>query len=116
MTMQTDNKAHGLLNNPWGQIGLLTAVVIVLTVLAAHYVWQLALEAASITPAASSVCSQWCSSSATVGSTNVPCGSLVALLDADEPFRPGEWIPSSLVGLATMQISPELVYSNELWC
>jgi hypothetical protein len=39
MTMQTDNKAHGLLNNPWGQIGLLTAVVIVLTVLAAHYVW-----------------------------------------------------------------------------
>jgi hypothetical protein len=46
----------------------------------------------------------------------VPCGSLVALLDADEPFRPGEWIPSSLVGLATMQISPELVYSNELWC
>jgi hypothetical protein len=39
MTMQTDNKAHGLLNNPWAQIGLITVVVIVLIVAAAHYVW-----------------------------------------------------------------------------
>jgi hypothetical protein len=39
MTMQSDHKAHGLLNNPWGQMGLLTAVVIVLIVLAAQYVW-----------------------------------------------------------------------------
>jgi hypothetical protein len=39
MTMQSDSKGHGVSNNPWGQMGLLTAVVIVLIVMAAHYVW-----------------------------------------------------------------------------
>ena len=39
MTIQSDSKGHGLLANPWAQIGVLTAVVIVLIVLAAHYVW-----------------------------------------------------------------------------
>ena len=39
MTMQSDSKGHAVSNNPWGQMGLLTAVVIVLIVMAAHYVW-----------------------------------------------------------------------------
>ena len=39
MTMLSDNKGHGLFNNPWAQMALLTAVVIVLIVLAAHYIW-----------------------------------------------------------------------------
>jgi hypothetical protein len=30
---------HAVSNNPWGQMGLLTAVVIVRIVMAAHYVW-----------------------------------------------------------------------------
>jgi len=39
MTIQSDNKGHGLFNNPRAQMGLLTVVVIILIVLAAHYIW-----------------------------------------------------------------------------
>ena len=39
MTMQTDNKGHGLIDNMWAQMGLLTAVVLVVIVLAANYLW-----------------------------------------------------------------------------
>jgi hypothetical protein len=39
MSMQGDNKVSGLLTNPWAQIGLITVVVIVLIVAAAHYIW-----------------------------------------------------------------------------
>jgi hypothetical protein len=39
MTMQSHDKGYGPFNNPWAQIGLLGAAVILLIVLAAHYVW-----------------------------------------------------------------------------
>jgi hypothetical protein len=39
MTVQSDNKGHGLIDKSWAQMVLLTAVVIVLIVLSAHYLW-----------------------------------------------------------------------------
>ncbi len=39
MTMQSDNKAHGLANNIWAQLGLLTVVVVIAIGLAWRYVW-----------------------------------------------------------------------------
>ena len=39
MTMQTENKGHGLANNFAAQMALLGAVVIVLIVISWYYVW-----------------------------------------------------------------------------
>lgn len=39
MTMQSDNRAHGLSNNLWAQMGLLAAAVIILLAIASLYVW-----------------------------------------------------------------------------
>jgi hypothetical protein len=38
MTMQSANK-HGLVNNVWAQLMLLTVVALILFVLASRYVW-----------------------------------------------------------------------------
>jgi hypothetical protein len=39
MTMHSDNKRHGLANNLWAQMGLLAVAVVVLLVIASHYIW-----------------------------------------------------------------------------
>jgi hypothetical protein len=39
MTMQSDNKGHGLANNFWAQMAILAIVVIVVIALAAKYLW-----------------------------------------------------------------------------
>ena len=39
MTMQGDNRGHGLANNLWAQLSLLTAVALILVVLASRYGW-----------------------------------------------------------------------------
>jgi hypothetical protein len=39
MTMQSDNKGHGLANNLWAQLSLLAVAAVIIIVLAARYVW-----------------------------------------------------------------------------
>jgi hypothetical protein len=38
MTMQSANK-HGLVNNVWAQLMLVTVVALILVILASRYVW-----------------------------------------------------------------------------
>jgi hypothetical protein len=39
MAMQGDNRGHGLANNLWAHLSLLTVVALILIVLASRYVW-----------------------------------------------------------------------------
>ena len=39
MTMQSDNKGHGLANNLWAQMTILAVVAVIVIVLAAQYLW-----------------------------------------------------------------------------
>ncbi len=39
MSMQSDNKGHGLFNNLGLQMALLAVAAVVLILIAAHYVW-----------------------------------------------------------------------------
>jgi hypothetical protein len=39
MTMQSDSKGHGLFSKPSAQMAVLSAVIIVMIVVAANYIW-----------------------------------------------------------------------------
>jgi hypothetical protein len=39
MSMQSDNKGRGLSNNLAAQMGLLAVAVVILLLIAAHYIW-----------------------------------------------------------------------------
>jgi len=39
MSMQSDNKGRGLSNNLAAQLGLLAVAVVILLMIAAHYIW-----------------------------------------------------------------------------
>jgi hypothetical protein len=39
MTMYSDNKSHGFINNLWVEMGLLVVATVVVIALAAHYIW-----------------------------------------------------------------------------
>ena len=39
MSMQSDNKGRGLSNNLAAQLGLLAVAVVILLLIAAHYIW-----------------------------------------------------------------------------
>ena len=39
MTMHSDNRSHGFINNLWVEMGLLVVATVVVIALAAHYIW-----------------------------------------------------------------------------